>query len=124
MSSKKILLVVVVLSLAFFGVLLLLNSSKENEEKNLIGVVEVTYQQAMKGENIPCEQTWQIAELYNDGVKDLSEAEWDELDRKINVIADSCKFDPSNPDSPTPFRPVTKNLRHDEPAGPWVGPTV
>ncbi|MBR2841288.1 hypothetical protein IKE80_00665 [Candidatus Saccharibacteria bacterium] len=118
-AKRGILAVVVVFSLVLFGIFFMPNS----EERNLIGVVEATYEQAMKGENIPCEQTWEIERLYNDGVKGLSEIERDELDRKINVIADSCEFDPGDIDSPTPFRPIAKELRQDRPAGPWAGPT-
>ncbi len=117
-TSKKVFAIIII---AVFGILCMLNL-KEGKEENLISIVEKTYEQAMK-EDIPCEQTWEIARLYDNGAKDLSEAEWDELDRKINVIADSCKSNLSNPDSPTPFRPKAKELRHDKPNGPWAGPT-
>lgn len=123
MDIKRILIIVVVFSLIFFGILYWLNS--KNTKEDLTSIVETTYQQALDGAPISCERTWEIEKKYDRTLleESFTEAEWDELDRKINVIADACKFDLSDPKSSMPFRPITKELRHDEPAGPWAGPT-
>ena len=95
-----------------------------NAQKDLVSAVDATYNQAISGEAITVEQTWEIEKMYkrSRSLGGMASSDQDEIDRKINTIADACPIS-NNPDDPVPFRPITPELRNDEPAGPWAGPT-
>ena len=124
---KKNIVVVLVVLCVLCGIFVAVsNANKQSATEVLLDTVESAYEDAVSGETISYELTWDIGKKYRKAdFSKLTEEEWDELDRKINVIAEASFR--TNPDlyknlSYTPFKPVTKQLRTDIPAGPWAGP--
>lgn len=125
---KKNIVVVLIVLCVLCGIFVAIsNANKQSATEVLLDTVESAYEDAVSGKMISYELTCDIGKKYRKvDFSELTEEEWDELDRKINVIAEASFR--TNPDlykdtGYTPFKPVTKQLRTDEPAGPWAGPT-
>lgn len=100
--------IIIVVALAALSIWVFYELGVEvNAQKDLISTVNTVYEQVCNGEHVSYEQMQEIKKKYerSRNFGGMSGREQDELDRKINVIADACPFIQNDVGALIPWQP-------------------